>query len=129
MKRKMVKLILTMLIFIGAQANAQTPDQKSSGRTPEQMAQFQTDKMKEHLGLTGDLLTSVQNINLKYAHKIASIRQSDSDMESKKEQMIELKGQKESDLKAVLTEEQLSQWRKARNEMAGKKHPPCDDKK
>lgn len=106
-------------LVIGITAMAQ---EKEGAKTPQERAQFMTDRMSKELSLTEAQKTKVAGLNLETAEKNAAIRK-DASMtaEQKKEaSQANRKSQKEQ-LKTILTAEQLAVL-KAKKEAAHAKH-------
>lgn len=79
--------------------------------TPGEIADRQTEKMKEVLDLTPEQEEQVRALNLKVALKIDAIKKDDSMSAEKKKEFI--KGNKEDKrrmLETILTEDQLKLW-------------------
>jgi hypothetical protein len=81
--------------------------------SPEDRAKQETEWMKKDLALTAQQLVKVDSINLKYAKKSADLRSQmqGQDREARMAKMQEIQGQKETELKAVLTEDQLKKYK------------------
>jgi len=84
---------------------------KRKDATPGEIANRQTEKMKEVLDLTPEQEEQVRALNLKVALKIDAIKKDDSMSEEKKREFI--KGNKEDKrrmLETILTEDQMKLW-------------------
>ncbi|WP_430933553.1 DUF4890 domain-containing protein [Saccharicrinis sp. 156] len=98
---------LVAIFAITFSLEAQRPQRGNMG-TPEDMAKKQTERMKEDLGLTDKQTTKIQSINLKYANKQQELRKNASgDREAMRESMKTIRDERMTELKKVLTEEQV----------------------
>jgi Spy/CpxP family protein refolding chaperone len=110
--------VLIMLIFtISAFA------QQGGGRgsmTPQEIADRQTNQMKETLVLTAEQLPKIEALNLTYAEKMVTAREAaDGDRESMRDTFRAMMKEKDVTLKEILTSEQwtkLEAWRKEARE-------------
>lgn len=80
--------------------------------TAEEMAKRETEQMKSTLNLTGDQLTKVEPINLKYAQKRSELFQNGpgGDFEQIRQKMQENQKQQRAELEKVLTADQLKKY-------------------
>jgi hypothetical protein len=79
-------------------------------RTPEDVAEKQTQRMHEQLDLSATQLTSVKAINLKYAEKMSEARENAAgDRSAMRTIMQDLRTQKNAELQGVLTEAQYKE--------------------
>jgi Spy/CpxP family protein refolding chaperone len=85
--------------------------------TPEERADFQTNRMKELLNLSDEQTEKIRKINLKYATENQEIFKSEATREEKKDKLRALHEQKQNELKEILTEEQYEKFRSEKNEM------------
>ncbi len=74
--------------------------------TPEERADFQTNRMKTLLNLSDEQTAKVREINLKYAKENQEVFNSDVTREEKKNKLRAIYGQKQNELKTVLSKEQ-----------------------
>ena len=88
--------------------------------TPEQRATRQTERMKEDLKLTAAQEPKVSAINLKYAKKMEDVRKM-TDTAAQRKTVMSLNKQKETELKAVLTPDQLKAYQKMVEEMMARR--------
>jgi Spy/CpxP family protein refolding chaperone len=101
-----------------AQNNTGEQFRKHRGNTtPEERADFQTNRMKDLLNLSDEQTEKVREINLKYAKENQEVFKSEATREEKRDKLRDLHEQKENELKAVLSEEQYEKFRSERNEM------------
>lgn len=105
-KMKVIFSIACMFVIFGANAQHK--------HDPEKGAKKQTEWMKTELSLSDDQVTKVENINLTYAQKRKEMR------ESMHKQMKSLEQDKQKELSAVLSKEQLEKLEAKKAEM--KKH-------
>jgi hypothetical protein len=85
--------------------------------TPEERADFQTNRMQEFLTLSDEQTEKVREINLKYAKEMQQIFESEGPREEKKSNMRALHEQKQNELKEVFSEEQYEKYRSKKKEM------------
>jgi Spy/CpxP family protein refolding chaperone len=85
--------------------------------TPEERADFQTNKMKTLLNLSDEQTAKVREINLKYAKENQEVFNSDVTKEEKKNKLRAIYEQKQNELKTVLTEEQYEKLQSEKKEM------------
>jgi hypothetical protein len=120
-KKKIVFMLFTMFIYVGA--NAQDKE-----HNPESKAKKQTEWMKTELSLTEDQSTKVEGINLSYANKKKALK------ENMRNQMKSLEEEKQKELAAVLSKEQMAKLDAKKVEMKAKhkngrmNHKKCGDK-
>ncbi len=75
-----------------------------------EMADKQTDLMKDNLTLTEGQLPKIEKINLKYAEKMVTARNnSNGDRTSMRSTMMSILEEKDTELKTVLTSEQYNE--------------------
>lgn len=80
---------------------------------PEEMAQRETDAMKDSLSLSEAQVVKVHEVNLKYAARTKEMRESmDGDFSSMREKFMAMRTEKQEELKIYLTEEQFATWEK-----------------
>jgi hypothetical protein len=77
-------------------------------RTPEEKAQFRTDRMAALLALTEEQKTKVLALNLKAVQKETAIRNGNLTEEQKKTAFKENRQSQKAELKKILTKEQLA---------------------
>jgi periplasmic protein CpxP/Spy len=99
----------------------QQPQQMSA----EERAKQETAWMKTDLALNDQQLVKVDSINLKFAKKRSEMRSQmqGMDRESIMAKMQEMQSQKEAELKAVLTEEQLKKYKELVIQRRGNRGP------
>ncbi|MCK5209439.1 MAG: hypothetical protein KAI29_19210 [Cyclobacteriaceae bacterium] len=111
--------ILLMLLFtldVFAQQGQGGPG-RGYNMDPKEMAERQTNQMKETLSLTADQLPKVEALNLKYAEKMKVARdETDGDRESMRSTMMAMGKEKDIELKNILTAEQHTKWQEWRKE-------------
>lgn len=79
--------------------------------TPEEIAQRQTNKMKEVLDLTPEQEEQLHALNLKVAQKIDAVKKNESLTEEQKKEFIKgNKKDKRTAMASILTEEQMATW-------------------
>ena len=85
--------------------------------TPEERADFQTNKMKTLLNLSDEQTAKVREINLKYAKENQKVFDQSVYRDQKRKKLSELYEQKQKELKTVLTEEQYEKLQSEKKEM------------
>ena len=116
MKKLMIAMFVLVFPLLSNLAFAQR------GGTPEERAERQTLIMKEELSLTEEQLPKVKELNLIYAQKGAELREQNRDeREAMMTAFKEMEKQKETELAQVLTDEQMTQLRKKKDEMRGER--------
>jgi len=108
--------ISALLIFMFSLAKAQDTKMPSA----EARAAKMSDWMKTNLNLTTDQLTRVQDLNMKYAVKMDSLRNSSLAKEDKFASMKSDGAARDSELKGVLTEDQYKIYQDKKQEMKGR---------
>jgi hypothetical protein len=88
--------------------------------TPAERAKAQTAMMKGKLGLTDAEVAKVGPINMKYAEKMEPIIKGDKLPLMKMKDMREVEGQKEAELKGILTADQFTKFEASKEEMMEK---------
>lgn len=84
---------------------------------PKELAERQTNQMKESLDLTVEQLPKIEALNLQYAEKIGEARDAaGDDRESMRNAARELMKKKDVELKKILTAEQWTKFEAERKE-------------
>ena len=113
--RFFVLLIFTINVFA-----QQGGGQGRGNMDPKEIAERQTNQMKETLNLTAEQLPKIEALNLKYAEKMKAARdEAAGDRESMRSTMRAMMQEKDVPLKEILTAEQwtkLEEWRKEARE-------------
>lgn len=96
---------------VSQMSEIQKKDKK--GGDPAKMAQAETQKLTDALKLNADQQAKVLGINKNYGGKLAELKTkmgsaSEADKEALKKEMKKLKGQKDKEIKALLTPEQVT---------------------
>ncbi len=112
--------LAALFIFSISSVYAQGSGMGRGNATPEERAKRQTERMKDELKLTPAQEPKAQAINLKYAKKMEDVRKL-TDTAAQRKSMMELNKQKETELKTVLTPEQLKTYQKAVEEMMSRR--------
>jgi Spy/CpxP family protein refolding chaperone len=113
--------VITMAFSVSAQDKTEASD-KYRSHDPEARAKKQTEMMKTQLGLTAEQASKVESINLKYAQKGKEQR------EAIHKQMKSLREEREKDMTAILTKEQIEKYNKLKEEYKSKRkqdHKGC----
>jgi hypothetical protein len=96
--------------------------------TAESRASKMTEWMKTNLSLTPDQLSKVQELNMKYAVRMDSLRNSSLEKQDKHAAMKSGNEAKDSELKGILTSEQYATYQEKKKEMKGKYKDKAKDK-
>lgn len=114
-------------LFLGVTVSVSAQQKDSTLRSPEARAKALTDKMKTELSLTDEQYSKVYDINLKYAQKNRTALKTDGSRMQKARTFRAGSKEKDTELKEVLTPEQVEKYnklaeeRKASLREAGKK--------
>lgn len=114
MKELTQVLGIVIMFCFSLTVHAQNNDLKNS--TPEERAQFQTEWMESELSLDSTVVPTVYDINLKYANKMESIKNSGGRRYQKFQQMKSLSEDKDNELKKIFTKEQYNTYLARKNE-------------
>lgn len=122
----MKKIILMSIVLIAfvATAFAQQPGQGRGAKSPEERANNQAQRLTKELSLSADQSTKVKTVLLDTEQKREAIRSKYSGSQDKsamRTEMQTLKGQKDSQLKQLLTPEQYSQYQSMQAERQNKR--------
>lgn len=109
---KKFTLIMVLLFFSVEFVSAQRGSGNHKRMSPEQMAQKQTQKMKESLSLTDEQLPKVKEINFKYINLMMDARKSGLERQDMMFKMKELSDDKKREMKKVLNKEQFKKYKK-----------------
>jgi Spy/CpxP family protein refolding chaperone len=85
--------------------------------TPEERAEFQTNRMKALLNLSDEQTEKVREIYLKYAKENQEVFNLKIPREEKKNKLRAIYDQKQNELKKILSEEQYEKYRSKKEEM------------
>ncbi len=88
--------------------------------TPQERANIQTAFLAKKLGLSPEDAQKVGAVNLKYAEKAEPVIQGDDGMFAKARQMREIQGEKDAELKTVLSPQQYEAYEAAKDELKAK---------
>ena len=104
MKKSIFAVVATVGMMIGTGVCAQNTQQQSrmmkERPTAEQMAQRQTDRMKEKLALTDAQAQQIYTYNLQQIKEMQAVR----------EQMRAARQAEAAKMKSILTDEQFAKW-------------------
>jgi hypothetical protein len=117
--RSLARVALVAAALCAASASAADLDALKD-TTPAERAKAQTAMMKGKLGLTDAEVAKVGPINMKYAEKMEPIIKGDKLPLMKMKDMREVEGQKEAELKGILTADQLTKFEASKEEMMEK---------
>ena len=115
MGNKLVILFVISLSFFACSLTGQKQKQWSS----KDMAERQTQMMKEQLNLSEQQCSQIETINLKYAKEFEMLKQkADGDREKMRTLRGDLINNKNEELKTVLTSEQFIKYKMLEEERA-----------
>jgi Spy/CpxP family protein refolding chaperone len=117
--RSLARVALVAAALCAASASAADLDALKD-TTPAERAKAQTAMMKGKLGLTDAEVAKVGPINMKYAEKMEPIIKGDKLPLMKMKDMREVEGQKEAELKGILTADQFTKFEASKEEMMEK---------
>jgi hypothetical protein len=127
--KKVFSLVFTLLGFMlmsRAQSTDTSIDLKNS--SPEQRAQWQSNAMKNKLGLNDTQYQQVSAINLEYAKKGEEIKNSGDGKFSKYRKFKSMMSDKDAKLKKVLSPDQFTTYEEMKKEMMDKAKEAYKDK-
>jgi Spy/CpxP family protein refolding chaperone len=105
-------MMLAMALMISTMIFAQ-----QKHRDPQQIAAWQTEKMKENLALNDTQYASVKKINESYADKFASVRKDDKKVTGEKREALKtIRREHVQAINSVLTPDQQQKWKTLREE-------------
>lgn len=116
---KSLAVALTLSFMLSGQLAMAQDGSAMQDKTPQERAKFQTEMMKNKLGLDSVQLNQVKTINLKYALKNEPVLRSDNNKLSKFRQLKSSQNEKDAELKKVFTTEQYRQYQAFQQEMKG----------
>ena len=107
-----------------AEQKAKIQEQKTkSVEKRKEMQANRMEKMKKDLSLTDDQTAKLKSLNENYRNKIESLKKNESlDRTAKKGQLQALRQQHKSELKNVLSEEQIKKLEEMRKDKGGTRH-------
>jgi hypothetical protein len=122
--------ISAMLVCMFSLAKAQDGPAPTEKQIPtaEKRSSKMTEWMKTNLNLSADQLTQVQGLNMKYAVKMDSLRNSDQARQDKFAAMKSDDAARDSELKGILTDEQYKTYQEKKQEMRGRYKEKLKDK-
>jgi len=91
--------------------------QKKTSSTPEERATKLTEWMKTNLQLSGDQVTQVQTLNLKYANKTQELQTQSLSRKQKMQILKDNDKAKDAELRNVLTTEQYNNYQVKKEEI------------
>ncbi|MCC9138986.1 DUF4890 domain-containing protein [Pontibacter silvestris] len=92
--------------------------QQRPSMDPAETAKEQASRMKSALQLSDEQTAKVEELNLKYMNKMKEHRASSGEDRSKmRQQMQVMQGEKESELKSILNEEQWQVYQSKKDEL------------
>lgn len=109
--------LLTLSFMLFGQLVTAQHSSVMQDKTPQERAKFQTEMMKNKLGLDSAQLKQVEAINLKFALKNEPVIKSDDSKFSKFKQIRSSQKEKEAELKKIFTAEQFKQYQTFQDEM------------
>ena len=120
MMKNVAKLVVTLVITAAFASCSQAQTPTRSERSPEERAQMQTEIMTEALSLNEAQVPPVDDINRKYSRLMTDLQAQDGNRRSKFRAARELMSEKDTELQAVLTEDQYAVYQEKKAEMRDK---------
>ena len=108
MKKLKITFAVLFCILVSNAIVAQEQKSENEDRKVEMAKQFKL--AKEKLALSPEQETKFKEISLKYSEKSKSIKNSDIDKSVKRKEMIQLKSEKNEEIKAFLSETQFKTY-------------------
>jgi Spy/CpxP family protein refolding chaperone len=125
MKRMLKQLgIAALLVCMFTLAKAQEAQMPSA----EARASKMTEWMKSNLNLTADQASKVQDLNMKYAVKMDSLKNSNLDKQNRFDVMKSEGEAKDAEMKSILTADQYKTYQEKKQEMKSKYKDKDKDK-
>ncbi|HHP7242968.1 MAG TPA: hypothetical protein ACFCUD_14940 [Cyclobacteriaceae bacterium] len=106
--------LLFFLIIISASVFAQDVDFRN--KTPEEKADYITEKQKEKLSLDADQEKDMYALNLKYIHKMKDIMQEGRSYSTMRK-LKSMSNEKDKETKKILTKDQYKTYKKLKEEI------------
>lgn len=127
----MKQLILLLALLTGLSAAAQEKKQDGkTPKTPEQKAEQMTKRMEKKLSLTPEQVTKVKAINLEAASQLHTLKEEAKKSGTKnKEARKAIRDEHDKKLSAVLTPEQMTEYRKLKEQRMAKMKEKKKDRK
>ena len=116
MQRGAQAFVVIAVLAFGVVAAAQEL-QMLENTTPQQRAGIQTAFMTKKLGLSPEVRSKVEAINLKYAQQAQPVLTGSEGPLRKMHDIKEIEAQKENELKGVLTPQQFQQFLASKEEL------------
>jgi Spy/CpxP family protein refolding chaperone len=104
-----VMIALLSTVFTVNKLNSQVNDFKQK-KTPEERAKKFSEKMSKGLTLTSEQQSSIYDIMLSHCRQADQIRANETSKETRKEQIKNLRQSTDSQIKALLTDEQALKY-------------------
>ncbi len=111
------KLFINILTFLILFTNGMAQVTYSNGKTPEERAKNQTEWMKTELSLDSIQVEKVHSINLEYATKMESIKNTSGERRQKIQMLRSLSSDKDSELKKIFTKEQYKAYQRKKDDI------------
>ena len=120
MKNLKITLIAVLVAFLsnGLVAQEKTDKPTKQERRAEMVEQFKI--IKEKLALTPDQEVKFKEISKKYREKAKTIKDVEGDRKEKRKQIMEVKSQKDAEMKAFLSESQFKTYLEIKDDMKEK---------
>src|SRR5262249_54971233 len=109
------RALTVAVLLVSASASAQLDELKNT--TPAERAKAQTAMMKSKLGLTNEQTSKGEALNKKYAEKMEPVIKGSGGPLMKMREMKDIEGQKDAELKTVLSPEQFEKFLAGKEQM------------
>jgi hypothetical protein len=128
--KKMIRIISFVFILLySISSNAQDSSMALAKRSPEQLAQMQTMQFKKKLSLTAEQEAKVAPILSDYFKKMMAVKADKGRKMKKMQEAKHLTGEKDKAMKAILTEQQYTDYQKLMEEQKEKIKEKMAEKK
>ncbi|MDT0674975.1 hypothetical protein [Autumnicola musiva] len=115
----MKKLILLLIMLVSLSAFSQDEGRRMGNRSPEEMANFASERMTNMLDLNEAQQEQVKSYYLNRTEEMQKMRKEQSgrmSREERKKMMEKAATAEDEEMKKILTEEQYGKWQKSREE-------------
>ncbi|MCU0443659.1 MAG: hypothetical protein MUE85_01990 [Microscillaceae bacterium] len=119
--KNMISLLVCALLFQLTWAQSPRGNANFQNRSAEEIADLQTQTLKDSLSLTEEQLPKIKAVNLKYAQKMKGIWESDAEQMTKFQDMQVLQTNREYELKKLLTKDQAKIFVKMQERMRARR--------
>lgn len=112
-----IAILSFMGITLSFTSHAQRRAQEWTSKSPGERAEIQTEWMKTELSLSDDQAVTTQEINLKYAEKVESLKSSDASRMEKFQELKAYDTAKDGELEKVFSDDQYKVYQKKKEKL------------